>query len=73
MRRFCDRVLIMYAGRIVEALPAARLDQAQHPYTRGLLAALPRVHDRRARLAVLTPRSALERCTEHRSTMIAAR
>jgi peptide/nickel transport system ATP-binding protein len=54
VRRFCDRVLIMYAGRIVEALPAARLDQAEHPYTRGLLAALPRVHARRRRLAVLT-------------------
>jgi len=54
VRRFCDSVLIMYAGRIVEALPAARLDQAEHPYTRGLLAALPRVHERRRRLAVLT-------------------
>jgi peptide/nickel transport system ATP-binding protein len=54
VRRFCDRVLIMYAGRIVEALPAARLDQAEHPYTRGLLAALPRVHERRRRLAVLS-------------------
>jgi peptide/nickel transport system ATP-binding protein len=54
VRRFCDNVLIMYAGRIVEALPAARLDQAEHPYTRGLLAALPRVHARRRRLAVLT-------------------
>jgi peptide/nickel transport system ATP-binding protein len=54
VRRFCDRVLIMYAGRIVEALPAARLDQAEHAYTRGLLAALPRVHERRWRLAVLS-------------------
>jgi peptide/nickel transport system ATP-binding protein len=54
VRRFCDNVLIMYAGRIVEALPAARLDQAEHPYTRGLLAALPRIHARRRRLAVLT-------------------
>jgi peptide/nickel transport system ATP-binding protein len=54
VRRFCDNVLIMYAGRIVEALPAARLDQAEHPYTRGLLAALPRIHARRQRLAVLT-------------------
>jgi peptide/nickel transport system ATP-binding protein len=54
VRRFCDNVLIMYAGRIVEALPAARLDRAEHPYTRGLLAALPRIHARRRRLAVLT-------------------
>ena len=33
VRNFCDRVLIMYAGRVVEALPAAELDNARHPYT----------------------------------------
>jgi len=38
---FCDRVLVMYGGRIVESLAAADLDRAAHPYTRGLLAALP--------------------------------
>jgi len=38
---FCDRVLVMYGGRIVEKLAAADLDRATHPYTRGLLAALP--------------------------------
>jgi peptide/nickel transport system ATP-binding protein len=38
---FCDRVLVMYGGRIVETLAAADLDRATHPYTRGLLAALP--------------------------------
>ena len=38
----CDRVLVMYAGRIVEDLPAADLaTAAQHPYTRALLAAVP--------------------------------
>ncbi|MFB8387561.1 dipeptide/oligopeptide/nickel ABC transporter permease/ATP-binding protein [Microbacterium sp. NPDC055910] len=37
----CDRVLVMYAGRIVEDLPAAQLSHAQHPYTRALLAAVP--------------------------------
>ena len=38
----CDRVLVMYAGRIVESLPAADLrDGARHPYTRALLAAVP--------------------------------
>ena len=42
---FCDEVLIMYAGRIVERCPAADLHQAKHPYTRGLLASLPRVED----------------------------
>ena len=38
---FCDRILVMYAGRIVEEVAAAQLDQAQHPYTRGLLNCLP--------------------------------
>ncbi|WP_439577000.1 ABC transporter ATP-binding protein [Elioraea sp.] len=51
---FCDRVLIMYAGRIVESLPAVELHRAQHPYTRGLLDSLPRINDRRERLPVLT-------------------
>ncbi|MEO3927759.1 dipeptide/oligopeptide/nickel ABC transporter permease/ATP-binding protein [Micromonosporaceae bacterium B7E4] len=38
----CERVLVMYAGRIVEELPAARLRTgARHPYTRALLAAVP--------------------------------
>ena len=51
---FCDRVLIMYAGRIVEECVASELARAQHPYTRGLLASLPRAGDTRARLPVLT-------------------
>ncbi|MBJ7359136.1 dipeptide/oligopeptide/nickel ABC transporter permease/ATP-binding protein [Nocardioides sp.] len=38
----CDRVLVMYAGRIVEELPAADLaTAARHPYTRALVAAVP--------------------------------
>lgn len=40
---FCDRVLIMYAGRIMEVCDAKRLDEARHPYTRGLLDCLPRI------------------------------
>jgi oligopeptide/dipeptide ABC transporter ATP-binding protein len=40
----CDRVLVMYAGRIVEDLPASQLAQARHPYTRALLAAVPDMH-----------------------------
>ncbi|PKP69626.1 MAG: peptide ABC transporter ATP-binding protein [Alphaproteobacteria bacterium HGW-Alphaproteobacteria-4] len=40
---FCDRVLVMYAGRVVEELRAADLAQAQHPYTRGLMGCLPRI------------------------------
>jgi peptide/nickel transport system ATP-binding protein len=53
VRRFCDRVLVMYAGRVVESLAASELAQAQHPYTQGLLAALPDMGQRRARLPVL--------------------
>ena len=40
---FCHRVLVMYAGRIVEECRADALQQAKHPYTRGLLACLPRI------------------------------
>ena len=40
---FCDRVLIMYAGRIVETCRAQELAAARHPYTQGLLRSLPRI------------------------------
>ncbi|EBA13463.1 ABC transporter ATP-binding protein [Roseobacter sp. CCS2] len=50
---FCDRVLIMYAGRIVEVCDADKLHEAQHPYTRGLLNSLPRLDQPRDRLDVL--------------------
>ncbi len=50
---FCDRVLVLYAGQVVECLDAKRLNEAQHPYTRGLLACLPRVDNRGAPLPVM--------------------
>ncbi len=50
---FCDRVLVMFAGRIVEELAASRLDEARHPYTRGLLNCLPRIGGGKAPLPVL--------------------
>ena len=50
---FCDRVLVMYAGRVVESLRASELGQARHPYTQGLLAALPRIDKPVTELAVL--------------------
>jgi peptide/nickel transport system ATP-binding protein len=53
VRHFCDRVLVMYAGRIVETLAAADLARARHPYTQGLMAALPSLRQRRAVLPVL--------------------
>ncbi|KGF68406.1 peptide ABC transporter ATP-binding protein [Hoeflea sp. BAL378] len=40
---FCDRVLVMYAGRVVEELDAAKMNEAKHPYTRGLLGCLPKI------------------------------
>ena len=51
--RFCDRVLVMYAGRLVEALRAADLGRTRHPYTQGLLACLPSLKRPRQRLPVL--------------------
>ncbi|WP_273790733.1 MULTISPECIES: ABC transporter ATP-binding protein [unclassified Bartonella] len=40
---FCDRILVMYAGRVLEELPASDLSHACHPYTKALLASLPRL------------------------------
>ncbi|MBY5457447.1 ABC transporter ATP-binding protein [Rhizobium leguminosarum] len=48
---FCERIIVMYAGRIVETL--TRLEEARHPYTRGLIAALPDPRNPVRRLAVL--------------------
>nr|WP_280519907.1 ABC transporter ATP-binding protein [Rhizobium cremeum] len=50
---FCDRVLVMYAGKVVEELAASRLSEAQHPYTRGLLNCLPKIEGDRHPLPVL--------------------
>lgn len=54
--QFCDRVLIMYAGRVVETLAARDLHQARHPYTQGLLNSLPRLDAPVDRLPVLERR-----------------
>ncbi len=40
---FCDRVLVMYAGRVVEELASADLNSAKHPYTKGLMNCLPKI------------------------------
>lgn len=53
VRSFCDRVVVMYAGRVVESIAATELDNAQHPYTRGLLNALPDMDNRRYPLPVM--------------------
>ena len=50
---FCDRVLVMYGGRIMESLDANALHEARHPYTRGLLNCLPQLDGSHAELPVL--------------------
>ena len=50
---FCDRVLVMYAGKVVEELKASELNNAQHPYTRGLLNCMPQIGESRHPLPVL--------------------
>ncbi len=50
---FCDRVVVMYAGRIVEELGAADLSHARHPYTRGLIDCLPTLTHPKSRLPVM--------------------
>jgi peptide/nickel transport system ATP-binding protein len=50
----CDRVIVMYAGQVVETGTVEQIfDEPVHPYTRGLLASVPRVGDRRARLRTI--------------------
>ncbi len=50
---FCDRVLVMYAGKVVEELASANLKEAKHPYTQGLLNCLPQIGGHRHPLPVL--------------------
>ncbi|MDQ0321345.1 peptide/nickel transport system ATP-binding protein [Pararhizobium capsulatum DSM 1112] len=50
---FCDRVIVMYAGRIVEELAAGDLANAKHPYTQGLLNCMPTIGSTRHPLPVL--------------------
>lgn len=47
VKRFCDRILVFYRGKIVESGPVAELfAHPQHPYTKHLLASIPRSHPR---------------------------
>ncbi|CAN7162839.1 ABC transporter ATP-binding protein [Phyllobacterium sp. LjRoot231] len=50
---FCDRVIVMYAGRIVEEIAATDLHNARHPYTQGLLNCMPQIGADRHPLPVL--------------------
>jgi peptide/nickel transport system ATP-binding protein len=51
---FCDRVLVLYAGRIMESLKASELASARHPYTQGLLACRPLIDRAQLELPQLT-------------------
>ncbi|MBW2473696.1 MAG: ABC transporter ATP-binding protein [Deltaproteobacteria bacterium] len=51
--KFCDRVLIMYAGCIVDSCRSSELRDSRHPYTQGLFASLPKLDEPQKRLAVL--------------------
>ena len=51
----CDRVVVMYLGRVVESAPVDELFQhAHHPYTQALLAEIPRIDQRRTRFSALS-------------------
>ncbi|PSJ56446.1 ABC transporter ATP-binding protein [Pseudaminobacter soli (ex Li et al. 2025)] len=50
---FCDRVMVMYSGRVMEELKASELMHAKHAYTRGLLDCIPSLTHPRDRLPVL--------------------
>ena len=53
---FCDRVGVMYRGKLVETAAAAELfGDPRHPYTRSLLAAVPLPDPRRARARKFVP------------------
>jgi peptide/nickel transport system ATP-binding protein len=52
--RFCDRILVVYRGRVVETVKASDLQAATHPYTRGLLACLPTAESRGRMLPTLS-------------------
>jgi peptide/nickel transport system ATP-binding protein len=52
--RFCDRVMVMYAGQVMEELPARDLHRATHAYTRGLLNCMPSLSVKRERLPTLS-------------------
>ena len=56
VKRACDRVLVLYAGRVVEDLPTEMLStDAAHPYTRALLSAVPDIDTDRSRPLTVIP------------------
>jgi len=49
-----DRIAVMYAGQVVETAPTTQIfEDAQHPYTLGLLGSMPRINEERERLLTI--------------------
>ncbi|MFS4580885.1 ABC transporter ATP-binding protein [Phaeobacter sp. C3_T13_0] len=55
--RYCDRIMVMNGGQVVESCAAGDLHKASHPYTQGLLAAVPQMKEIRDTLPVLDRQS----------------
>ncbi|TMJ25956.1 MAG: ABC transporter ATP-binding protein [Alphaproteobacteria bacterium] len=52
--KMCDQLAVMYAGRVVEKGPVARIFNAPaHPYTKALLGSIPRMSDNRRQLTAI--------------------
>lgn len=50
---FCDRVIIMFGGQIMEVIEASKLHSSKHPYTQGLLRCHPKISGDEERLTTL--------------------
>jgi len=64
---FCDRVIIMYGGKIMEILQAKDLHKSNHPYTQGLLGCLPKIDGNNSRLPILDRDNLWQRDSEMNS------
>ena len=53
VRSLCDRVVVMYLGRVMEEGPAAVLERPRHPYTRALLSATPSLDPTQRRTRII--------------------
>jgi len=65
VRRFCDRIAVMYLGKVVERGPTgAVVERPQHPYTQMLVSSVPSLDPRRQTTAVQTPSDELPDATD---------
>src|SRR5690606_159566 len=71
--QLCRRLLVMYAGRVVEDLPAAGLAHARQPYTRALVASVPDLDTDRERPLATIPGRPPEPVAGRSACAIAAR